>query len=103
MPISTPDEAALLIATFVIEQVNHAGPVTDFTGPAPLCLTETLDSVRLLELAGFIEDSFDVQIEDDEIVPENFSTVADVVRILRDKGALTSSLTGEEGRKGVLS
>jgi len=63
-------------------------------------LIEAIDSASLLELAAFTEDTFGVQIRDDEFIPENFATVADVVRLLDGKGALTvPSVTANEDRK----
>jgi hypothetical protein len=104
MSVDTSAEAALRICRFVVIQVDYRGTVTDFIGPQPVRLTETLDSVGLLELASFVEDSFGVQIEDDEIVPENFGTVADLVRLLCDKGALAApSAADGEDRKGIRS
>lgn len=84
-------EATLRIARFIVTHLDYPGPVTDFFESRPVRLTEALDSIGLLELATFVEDSFGVRIGDDEIVPENFATVADVVRILRDKGALAAA------------
>jgi acyl carrier protein len=34
-----------------------------------------LDSAAIAELAGFVEDEFGVVIDDDEMVPENFSSL----------------------------
>jgi acyl carrier protein len=94
------DEAALRIAHFIVTQLDYQGPVTDLVGSQPVRLTEAIDSLALMELAAFIEDAFGVQIKDDEILPENFATVADVVRLLRGKGALAApSATDDEERK----
>ena len=99
MSIDVSDEAALRIARFIVTQLDYRGPVSDFVGSQPVRLTEAVDSSALLELAAFIEDAFDVRIQDDEIVPENFTTVADVVRLLGDKGALTATaVTGDDRR-----
>jgi acyl carrier protein len=101
MSTDTSNEAALRIARFIITELDYRGPVTDLVGDQPVRLTEAVDSVALLEVATFVEDSFCVQITDDDIVPANFGTVADLVRLLRDKGALTSFpvADGETGRR----
>ncbi len=100
MSTDASSEAALRIARFVVIQLDERRSVTDFVGSQPVRLTEELDSVGLLELASFVEDAFGVQIQDDEIVPENFATVADVVRVLQGKGALTApSATNSEDRE----
>jgi acyl carrier protein len=94
MSTDAPGEAALRIASFITTQLDYPGAVADLVGYRPVRLTEALDSIRLMELASFLEDSFGVQIRDDEIVPENFATVAAVVKILRDKGAIAEDRDG---------
>lgn len=90
MSIEAPDEAALRVARFIIMQSDYDGPATDFIGDQPVPLKEAMDSAGLMELATFVEDEFSVLIADDEIVPENFATVADIVRLVRSKGALAA-------------
>jgi acyl carrier protein len=92
MPTNTPDQAALRIAHFIVDELEYGGPVTDLLGSEPVRLTEAIDSAALLELATFTEDEFDVQIRDEDIVPENFATVADVVALLRERGAFAASI-----------
>jgi acyl carrier protein len=89
------DEASLRIAHFIVTDLEYAGPATDLLGPDPVRLTEAIDSAGLMELASFVEDSFGVQIQDDELVPENFATVHDLVRLLDEKGAVDAAGTGD--------
>lgn len=100
MTTEASGEAARQIACFIVTELDYPGPATDFVGSQPTRLTEAIDSAALMELAAFVEDTFRVQIQDDEIVAENFATVADVVRLLGDKGALNESpAAGGEGRE----
>ena len=46
-----------------------------------------IDSTGVLELVGYLESEFKVKIEDDEIVPENLDSVANLCRFLERKGA----------------
>jgi acyl carrier protein len=48
-----------------------------------------LDSTAITMLVSFIEDRFDVEVEDSELVPENFRSVAAI-------GAYVASKTGAE-------
>jgi acyl carrier protein len=48
-----------------------------------------LDSTAITMLVSFIEDRFDVEVEDSELVPENFRNVAAI-------GAYVASKTGAE-------
>ncbi len=44
-----------------------------------------LDSLRMVELLGFIEERFGVSIDDEELVPENFETINAIVALLETK------------------
>ena len=35
-----------------------------------------IDSTGVIDLVAYVEDCWDVQVEDDEIVPDNFDTIA---------------------------
>lgn len=44
-----------------------------------------MDSLGLMQLVAFLQSELDVIFEEDEIVPENFHTVADVERLVNRK------------------
>ncbi len=44
-----------------------------------------LDSTGVLELVLFIEQTFDVRVEDEEIVPDNLDSMNNLVRFVRRK------------------
>ncbi len=44
-----------------------------------------VDSTGVLELVMFVEETFDVTVEDEEIVPENFDSVAQLAGYVRRK------------------
>ncbi|MGH2865256.1 MAG: acyl carrier protein [Solirubrobacteraceae bacterium] len=96
MVTDSSHEAALRIAHFIISNLDYGGTVADLVGSESVRLTEAIDSTDLLELATFIEDDFGVQIEDAEIVPENFATVADLVALLREKAALAAPSASDQ-------
>lgn len=45
-----------------------------------------VDSAGIFELVGFIERTFDVEIDDTDIIPENFETVNSLAAFIRSKG-----------------
>lgn len=45
-------------------------------------LNGAVDSVGLLQLVAFLEEEFHIEIDDTEIVPEHFSTVSDIERLV---------------------
>lgn len=46
-----------------------------------------VDSTGVLELVMFVEETFDVTVEDEEIVPENFDSVAQLAEYIHRKTA----------------
>ena len=44
-----------------------------------------VDSTGVLELVMFVEETFKLTVEDDEIVPENFDSVAQLAAYIRRK------------------
>jgi acyl carrier protein len=44
-----------------------------------------VDSTGVLELVMFVEETFDVTVEDEEIVPENFDSVSRLAAYIRRK------------------
>ncbi len=44
-----------------------------------------LDSTGLLELVAFIEETYGIRVEDDELIPENLDSISNVVGYLQRK------------------
>ena len=47
--------------------------------------TGVLDSTGVLELIEFLEEKYGITVEDDETVPENLGSIADLTRYLSSK------------------
>lgn len=54
---------------------------TDLTSETPL-LNGMVDSMGLMRLVAFLEEEFDIEIDDTEITEDNFGTVADIARLV---------------------
>ena len=64
---------------------------TDALAPGDPLLDGALDSVDVLRLVVFVEERYAVTIEDDDLVPENFATVAAVASLVRTKTSGTGA------------
>ena len=51
----------------------------------PLLDTGVVDSVGIFELVGFLQTTFNVEIQDTEIVPEHFETLDSLAAFVRSK------------------
>ena len=49
-----------------------------------------IDSTGILELVTFLEDEFSITVEDEELIPENLDSIANVVQYLTTKQALAA-------------
>ncbi len=66
---------------------------TNFYVPDPAALKDdssfldlgVIDSTGVLEVVGFLEQEFEVKVDDMEIVPENFDSIANLVRFVEQK------------------
>ena len=46
-----------------------------------------IDSTGILELVTYLEETFGIEVEDEELVPENLDSIANVVKYLTTKQA----------------
>jgi acyl carrier protein len=54
-------------------------------GSASLIEAGVIDSTGVLELVGYLEETFDIRIRDDELLPENLDTIDNVVGFVTRK------------------
>jgi acyl carrier protein len=75
-------EVQARIREFINGELIHGGGKSVDSDDAPL-LDGAIDSVGLLQLVSFLEESFGVAIDDTEIVPQHFSTVHSISDLVR--------------------
>ena len=44
-----------------------------------------IDSTGVLELVSFIEDKYDIQVKDEELIPENLDSIDNLSKFLKSK------------------
>jgi acyl carrier protein len=57
----------------------------DLDDDMSLLETNTVDSVGILEIVGFIENHFNLKIEDEELTAENLDSVNKIARFIEKK------------------
>jgi acyl carrier protein len=45
-----------------------------------------MDSTGVLELVEFLEATYEIRVEDEELVPENLETINNILKFLQTKG-----------------
>ncbi|MCU0575634.1 MAG: acyl carrier protein [Desulfobacterota bacterium] len=80
-----PDVIAI-VTGFIRE--NFIAGRSDVTVDPAVSLIESgiMDSTGVLELVEYLESTFDIKVDDEELVPENLETVNNIIKFLKAKG-----------------
>jgi acyl carrier protein len=81
--MTTRDE----VRTFVLTELKFPGPSDELTDDYPLLERAVLDSNGLVQMVAFLEDRCAVVIDDEDLVPENFGTIASITALVEAKRA----------------
>jgi acyl carrier protein len=67
------------------------GSDADIADDVSFMKTHILDSTGFIELVTFIEETFDIKVADEEMVPENLDSLLNIEAYLERKGATLAS------------
>ena len=56
-----------------------------------------IDSTGVLELIGFIEERYEVEIRDEEVLPENLDSIGSIIRFVGEKLGAAAASNGAHG------
>lgn len=70
------------IRTFLAENFSLGRDINRLPGNQSLTERGFIDSVGIVEVLTFLETQYDIQINDDEAVPENIDTIDNMVRFI---------------------
>lgn len=76
------------IRTFVIENFLF-GDGTNLTNNTSFLKENIIDSTGILEIIAFLEQEFQIKINDDEILPENLDSLSNIDVFLKKKLSYT--------------
>ena len=76
------------IRTFLVENFSLEGDIARLSGSRSLTERGIVDSVGVVEVLTFLETQYDIQINDDETIPENIDTIDNMVRFVTMKRGL---------------
>lgn len=84
-----------LIRAYILENFLFSDDDGQLQNDASFLEEGIVDSTGVLELVMFVEETFDVTVEDEEILPENFDSVIQLARYVRVKTGEAESDAGE--------
>ena len=70
------DETTLKIKQFIVDEFMPDVPVEDLEDDFDLLTGGVVDSLGLLKVVAWLEDEFDIGVDDSELGPDSFRTVA---------------------------
>ena len=68
-------EAREQIKGFIIENFLFGADDSSLGDGDSFLESGVIDSTGILELVGFVEDEFNIEVTDDELVPDNFDSI----------------------------
>ena len=73
------------IRTYIAKNILFSGNGYPYLDDASFLNEGIVDSMNMLELVMFVEEQFDVHVEDQDIVPDNFDSVSKLATYVRRK------------------
>ena len=79
------DDNIKKIREFIFENFLFDASEDDLKNDDSFLEQGTIDSTGVLELVDWLEDDFDIQVEDDELIPENLDSVNALAAFIKKK------------------
>jgi acyl carrier protein len=80
-----PSETESHIRTFVAASFGFRGATAEMDGQIDLLEGGILDSTGVLEVVAFLEEELDVKVSDEEMIPDNFASIARITAFVDRK------------------
>jgi acyl carrier protein len=72
-----------LIRNYILESFLFTDDGSQLQDDVSFLEEGVVDSTGVLELVMFVEETFGIEVDDDEVVPENFDSVEQLARYIR--------------------
>jgi acyl carrier protein len=80
-------EVSKEIREFIVEELLFGRGGDELSDEASLTDRGVVDSTGVLELVGFLEETFGIEVGDDELVPENLDSIKLIAAFVAEKTA----------------
>lgn len=78
------------IRSFVLENYMYGAAPEELDDSVSFLESGIMDSTGIMELVMFLEEEFEIKVQDAEMVPENLDSVNNLVKYLQGKGVAVS-------------
>ncbi len=88
------------IKEFIIENFLF-GNADGFENTTSFLDEGIIDSTGVLELVTFLEEAFEIKVDNDELIPDNLDSINNIITFLQKKGITTThALIVEDNQSG---
>jgi acyl carrier protein len=78
-------DAKSTLRSYLAEEIGDANGLSEVRDDDSLFQLGILDSIQILKLTTFLEETFGIEVGDGELVPENFETLSALSRYVESK------------------
>lgn len=79
------------LTEFILKELATNNETESLDDNEPLLESGIIDSLAIMKLLAFIEEKFNLKVMDDELIPENFDSVASILRLIEKKNISATS------------
>lgn len=79
------------IRAFLAENFPLGEDPSELPSDASLLEAGIIDSTGVLEIVGFVEETYGIRVEDEELLPENLDSIQGIVSFVERKRAAASA------------
>ena len=76
------------VRQFIVNKLRWHGTPASLTSEYQLIENDVLDSMAIFETVAYLEDQFGIEVQDDDLVPENFATISAIARLVSNNQGL---------------
>lgn len=73
------------LRNFIIEELDYSGPPDRLGEDFPLIESRVVDSVALVQIVAFLEERYDIEIDDEDLTPDNFASLGSISAFIAQK------------------
>jgi acyl carrier protein len=73
------------IRDFIARELSWDGTADELTPEFPLLEKEVVDSLGIFKIISFLETTYDIEIDDDDLVPDNFESIEKISGLVTGK------------------
>lgn len=73
------------VRSFIVTELGFSGGPDELGDDYPLLEREVIDSLGLMKLVTYLESEMDIEIDDEDLVPDHFGTIGDIADLIAAK------------------